>query len=139
VPGGPGHIEIGGADANAGYCGITFSTPIVLPLKQANAQGKLIYDIAVPRDFELAAPHHIDLFRNQVQVASFDFCVAANGKISPNSACAKAPTTPTSVKPGGNLAKTGSNVMDIVRIALIAIAVGAAAVYARRRLQSRTA
>ena len=84
-PGASGHIEIGGAQPNVNYCGVAFSTPITLPAKQANAQGKLIYDIAVPADFELGAMHHIDVYKQQVKVGNFDFCVNKSGALAPNS------------------------------------------------------
>lgn len=130
VPGGSGRIVIAGATPGGTYCGVTFSTPIVLPAKQANAQGRLVYDLAVPRDFELGAMHHIDVFRQQVKVGNFDFCVARDGRIAPNAACA----TKAGTKTAGPLARTGADgALDIARIGLIALALGAGALYLRRR------
>jgi hypothetical protein len=134
VPGGSSHIEISGA-TGGGYCGQGFSTPFILPAKDPNAQGRLIYDVATPADFELGAMHHIDLFKEQVKVGNFDFCVNKKGDLAPDAACHAA-------KPGkGNLAKTGTNhLADLVRIALVLLAAGGAMYYVRRRqLQHRRA
>lgn len=134
-PGATGEVTVTGAIPGETYCGILYSTPVVLPLKQANAQGNITYGLAVPKDFELAAVHHIDLFKAQVQVGAFDFCVDKAGKLAPDSACAKG-----TMKPGGNLAKTGTNhLLDLLRMALILVAVGATVLYARRRVQQRRA
>lgn len=133
TPGGTGVLVLAGASANATYCGTTFSTPITLPAKTADAAGKLTYNIAVPKDFELAAFHHIDVFRAQRQVGSFDFCVDKTGVIGPASGCAKKPAS------GGKLATTGTNhVFDIVRLGVLALGLGVAALYVRRRMH-RTA
>lgn len=129
VPGGRGSIVIAGASANAVYCGRVFSNPVVLPAKQATAQGQLLYDIAVPRDFELGAMHHIDVFRQQVKVGNFDFCVDGKGRLAPTAACAG-----KRAAAGGPLARTGANgTLDIARIGLIALGVGVGALYLRRR------
>jgi hypothetical protein len=131
VPGGTGTVDLAGAAANATLCGTAFSTPITLPAKAADANGNIHYEIAVPADFELGAPHHIDVFQQQVKVGNFDFCVDKKGDIAPNSACAAAP------KAKGPLARTGSNhALDIVRIAGIVICLGAGALYLRRRLRT---
>lgn len=132
VPGGVGVVVLAGAVPNATYCGTAYSTPITLPAKTADSSGKLTYNIAVPKGFELGAMHHIDVFRSQVQVGSFDFCVDGSGAIAPVKVCTK-------VAGQGDLAKTGTNhVFDIIRLGVLAIGLGVAAVYARRRLQ-RTA
>lgn len=132
IPGGTGVLVIGGAEANVTYCGSMFSTPITLPIKKADAAGKLTYGIAVPKDFELNANHHVDVFRAQVQVGSFDFCVDKTGVVGPTSACAKKAVS-------SKIAKTGANhLFDLARLGVITVGVGAAAMYARRRLH-RTA
>lgn len=137
IPGGAGHIEIAGAISDTdGYCGITYSAPIVLPAKQPNAQGQLIYDIAVPSDFELNAMHHIDVFKRQVKVGNFDFCVNKSGDVAPTSQCVARPAKP----PAGNLARTGTNhVTDLVRFGVVLVGLGGAALFVRRRRTRRTA
>jgi hypothetical protein len=134
VPGASSHIEIGGATEGE-YCGLGFSTEFVLPAKAPNAQGKLIYDVIAPADFELGAMHHIDVYKRQVKVGNFDFCVDKKGDLAPVSACN------AGQKPGkGNLPKTGANhLADLVRLALVLIGVGGGVYYVRRRQLQKTA
>lgn len=137
--GASGTIVITGAGAGARYCGTTFSTPISLPATVADATGALRWTIPVPNSFELNAPHHIDVFREQVQVGSFDFCVNKTGAIAPLGTCGTVDRTSKVLATSGGLPKTGTNVMDLVRIALMVLAVGAGALYLRRRGLHRAA
>lgn len=134
-PGGRGQVNIEGAVTGDFYCGTAFSTPIALPTRQATAGGKLNYDVAVPADFELNAMHHIDMFKGSSQVGAFDFCVGTSGAIVQMSSCRKVSAD------GGDLPNTGTNhIWEIIRIALMLLAIAAVALYARRRVQaSRTA
>jgi LPXTG-motif cell wall-anchored protein len=134
VPGGGSDILIVGATGGT-YCGLGYSTVFTLPFNQPDAQGRLVYDdVPTPADFELGAMHHIDVFKNQVKVGNFDFCVDKKGDLAPTSACNPAQ------KPGkGSLPKTGANhLADLVRLALVLIGVGGGLYYVRRRqLQSK--
>jgi hypothetical protein len=167
-PGGAGGITISGAIPGFEYCGVTFSAPIVLPAQNASAAGKLVWSgLAVPADFQLNALHHIDVYHQKTKVGNFDFCVKSDGSIGPTSACK--PTSVTTAPPGGttggttggstgattagtstgggavagsggNLARTGlDHLLDVLRVALIALALGAAALYGRRRMQANRA
>lgn len=128
VPGARGQIVLAGAVPGDRYCGTTFSTPITLPAKAADAQGRLSYDIAVPANFELLEMHHIDVFKEQVKVGNFDFCVDKQGDLAPTSVCK--PKT----KAGGNLAKTGNDhLMVALRAGLVVLALGLGVLYVRRR------
>lgn len=135
TPGGTGWIDISGAREGI-YCGIAYSTPILLPNMRAQA-GKLMYrNFAVPADFELNAMHHIDIYKLQVKVGNFDFCVDRKGDIAPTSACK---ATAVAGKPG-KLARTGQDhLMELVRIAILVIGLGAGALYLRRRQTTRAA
>jgi hypothetical protein len=132
TPGGTGSVDIGGAGAGV-YCGSGFSTPFLLPNMSAT-NGKLAYrGFAVPADFELGAMHHLDIYKLQVKVGNFDFCVDKKGDIAATSVCKSVAAKP------GKLARTGTDrLLDIVRIAVLALGVGAGAHYLRRR-QARTA
>jgi hypothetical protein len=134
-----GNLIIEGADPAGIYCGTLYSAPVNLPAQSATAAGTINYTpITVPADFAFNAMHHLDIFRSQVQVGSFDFCVTTAGDIGPASLCAKKPVTGGNT--GGNLPKTGTNhLMDILRAAAIALGLGAAALYSRRRLRTATA
>jgi hypothetical protein len=133
---GPGHFDPGGRGrftvlngvADNVYCGVAFSTPIRLPATRANAQGTLSYDVAVPADFELNAMHHIDIYRRHTKVGNFDFCVNKKGDISPTSACQ------AGAKDRSSLPKTGTDrLLDALRAGLVALGLGATALYLRRR------
>jgi hypothetical protein len=139
-PGGRGHFTVLHGVPGDVYCGVAFSTPIRLPATRADAQGTLTYDVAVPADFELNAMHHVDIYRRHVKVGNFDFCVNKKGDISPTSACGSGGKTVAS-NAGGNLPKTGANhLLDLIRAAIVALGIGAAALYLRRRrLATRTA
>jgi hypothetical protein len=130
-PGALSTILFGGAAPGQRLCGRAFSTPITLPEGTADAAGNVTFSVATPSDFQLNAPHHIDLFTDEVQVGSFDFCVSASGQIAALGSCGAT---------GSNLPKTGADhVGDTVRIALAAFGLGATALYLRRRRISRTA
>jgi LPXTG-motif cell wall-anchored protein len=126
VPGGSSHIVISGATGGS-YCGQGFSTPFILPAKDPDAQGRLIYDVATPADFELGEMHHIDVFKQQVKVGNFDFCVNKKGDLAPDAACHAAAGK-------GKLAKTGADrALDIVKVGGVVLAIGVGALYLRRR------
>ena len=134
TPGGTGSADIGGATTGV-YCGSGFSTPFLLPNMTAT-NGKLAYrGFAVPADFELNAMHHLDIYKLQVKVGNFDFCVDKKGDIAPTSVCKAAAVA---AKPG-KLPRTGTDhLLDIVRIAVLLLGLGAGAHYLRRR-QATTA
>jgi hypothetical protein len=133
-PGGRGEFDVLNGVPGDVYCGVAFSTPIRLPATAANARGTLNYNVAVPADFELNAMHHIDVYRRHVKVGNFDFCVNKKGDISPTSACQTGAKTD-----GGRLPKTGADhLMDVVRAALVALGLGATALYLRRRRLAST-
>jgi hypothetical protein len=141
VPGGGSHVLIGGATPGK-YCGLAFSTEFVLPLITADPQGFLRYDgVPTPADFELLAMHHIDIYKNQVKVGNFDFCVDAKGDLAPTSVCSASNASKATQKAKGALPKTGTNhLMDLLRIALVLIGVGGGLRYLRRRqLQNQKA
>jgi hypothetical protein len=133
TPGGTGTVDIGGAGAGV-YCGQGFSTPFLLP-NLTPTGGKLAYrGFAVPADFELGAMHHLDIYKLQVKVGNFDFCVDKKGDIAPTSVCKSVAAKP------GKLARTGTDhLLDIVRIAVLVLGLGAGAHYLRRRRQARPA
>jgi hypothetical protein len=140
VPGGGSDILIGGATPGE-YCGLAFSTEFILPLNTADAQGFLRYnDVPTPPDFEFLAMHHIDVFKRQVKVGNFDFCVDAKGDLAPTSVCNAADKPGKNTNTGGSnanrgaLPKTGTNhLADLIRVALVLIGVGFAVRYVRRR------
>jgi hypothetical protein len=166
-PGGAGLADVSGGIPGEVYCGINYSAPIVLPAQNASAAGKLTWGgLAVPADFQLNAMHHIDVYHLKTKVGNFDFCVTKTGDIGPASLCKPTSvTTPpggttggttggstgattagstggTAVAgSGGSLARTGlDHLIDVMRIALIALTLGAAALYGRRRVRAgRTA
>lgn len=128
-----GNLIIEGADPGGIYCGTLYSTPVNLPAQAATPQGTINYtSINIPADFAFNAMHHLDIFRSQVQVGSFDFCVTSAGDIGPASLCAK-----KAVASSGNLPRTGTNhLMDLIRVAALILGIGAAALYSRRRLRA---
>jgi hypothetical protein len=136
--GNTGTLTISGADAAGIYCGTLYSTPVTLPAQAATPSSTIEYHTTIPADFAFNAMHHLDVFREQKQVGSFDFCVTAAGDIGPASLCAK--TTATTVADAsshGKLPKTGTNhLMDLVRAAAVVLGIGGAALYSRRRLRS---
>lgn len=129
VPGGQGQIVLTGAVPGDRYCGTAYSTPITLPAKDADSQGRLTYSIAVPASFELLEMHHIDVFKEQVKVGNFDFCVDSRGDLAPDSVC-----KPKTKSPSGGLARTGNDqLMTLLRAGLVVLALGVGALYVRRR------
>ena len=76
--------------------------------------------------------HHLDIYKLQVKVGNFDFCVDKKGDIAPTSVC----KCGVAAKPG-KLARTGTDhLLDIVRIAVLVLGLGAGAHYLRRRQAS---
>ncbi len=130
TPGATGRIDIDGATTGV-YCGVGYSTPFLLPNMTAT-NGKLAWrGFVVPADFELNAMHHLDIYKLQVKVGNFDFCVDKKGDIAPTSVCKSVAAKP------GKLARTGTDhLLDIVRIAVLVLGVGAGAHYLRRRQAS---
>lgn len=124
-------ITIAGAQPGATYCGTLFSTPVTILPTVASPSGVLTFRPAVGRDFELGAPHHLDVFRNRQLVGAFDFCVTKTGAVTPlgKGGCRAAA--------GTKLARTGGDrLLEMVQIAALALAVGAAFIYLRRRRQA---
>ena len=64
-------LEISGLAPGDPYCGIVYSTPIVLPTRIADAQGRIRYSVPAPPDFELNALHHLDVYKFQKLVGAF--------------------------------------------------------------------
>jgi hypothetical protein len=128
VPGGTGVLVVGGATAGTAYCGFLFSTPVVLSRLMSDAQGLLSYSQAIPADFALNAMHHVDIYRQQIQVGSFDFCVNKAGDLAPTSECDAARSVSAS------LPRTGlAWLLDALKVAALLLALGAALLYMRRR------
>jgi LPXTG-motif cell wall-anchored protein len=125
-PGASGVIGVTGAVPGLSYCGIVFSTPIVLQPQVASGTGGLSYiRFAVPADFQLNAMHHLDLYRQRKLVGAFDFCVKGDGDIGPTTACAAGK---------GKLPRTGvDHLMVLLRWAALALGLGAFFTYLRRR------
>ena len=133
------NLAVGNAEPGADYCGRLYSAVITLPVTAAEAGGTLRYSgINVPTDFKVPAPHHLDIYRSGSLVGAFDFCVKTDGSIVDLKSCPKTVTANTNNN--GNLPKTGvDRLMEVLRVALVLLAVGALMVYGRRRMAARTA
>lgn len=133
TPGGTGEVHIAGAQAGKTYNGIvSAATAISLLPQAATAAGHLNYSFAVPANFEVGVVHNITLYRDGVRVANFDFCVVKPGTMAPTTS-----TCTDVAAAGGGLPKTGTNHLpQLVLAGLVALATGASALYARRRLHA---
>ena len=131
-----GTATVSGGIPGLTYCGKMFSQTFAVPNKTADASGKLVYtQIAVPTGFELNAAHHLDLYRAGRLVGSFDYCVNGNADIV--SLKSKTCTSATAAN-SGSLPKTGfDRFWEILRVALVALAVGVLALYGRRRFEAQ--
>jgi hypothetical protein len=143
-----GTMTVSGGVAGLTYCGRMFSATFAIPNKSANAQGKLVYtNLAIPTGFELNAAHHLDVFRSGRLVGSFDYCVNGNADVVAlkSSSCATAVAgssgSRSNAGSSGTLPHTGfDRFWQMLRVALVALAIGALALYSRRRLAAeRTA
>ena len=136
IPGNGGRLELSGAVAQASYAGRVSSTPIALPATSAAGDGSLVFNFAVPSDFELRAFHHLDITCPDGRVlASFDFCVDARGFVASASACRGGAGAGGG---GDSLARTGLNYLDdLIRLAALLLVVGALLEYQRRRRAAR--
>ncbi len=126
-----GSLELTGAQAGLDYCAVLFSTPVTIPPTRAAAAGALELRPAVPLGFELAASHHLDVYRAERLVGSFDFCVDRAGAVVADQATGCEALTGSG---GRSLVRTGlDHLVDLLRIAAVACAVGVFARYLRRR------
>ena len=134
-PGKTGEVHIAGAQAGKTYNGIVSgATPISLQPQAATAMGHLNYSFAVPANFEIGTVHNITIYRDGVRVGNFDFCVVKPGNMAPTTS-----TCTDTAGAGGNLAKTGmDHLKQIALWGAVALATGASALYARKRLHTAT-
>jgi LPXTG-motif cell wall-anchored protein len=132
-PGGTGEVHVSGAQPGKTYNGIVSgASPISLLPQAATAAGHLNYSFAVPASFEIGVVHNITLYRDGVRVGNFDFCVVKPGTMAPTTS-----TCTDVAAAGGGLPKTGTNHLpQLVLAGLVALATGASALYARKRLHA---
>jgi LPXTG-motif cell wall-anchored protein len=136
----PSHVDgtltVTGAVPNLTYCGILFSAPVTLAPRLSSSSGVLSFSgLTIPSDFKLNVAHHLDVYRQARLVGAFDFCVNSAGHLTAltSGSCATAVTT-AATKAHGALPKTGwDHLVQILKIAALAIAVGVFLLYVRRR------
>jgi LPXTG-motif cell wall-anchored protein len=136
----PGHADgtltVDGAIPGLTYCGTLFSAPVTASPRSSTSTGVVTFNgLAVPTDFKLNAAHHLDVFRQTRLVGAFDFCVNSTGHLTAlvSGACATTAVT-TATKSSGSLPKTGwDHLVQILKIAALAIALGVFLLYVRRR------
>ena len=142
-----GHLEVTGAIAGLTYCGTLFSVPVTMPLTVASSAGVIDFrGFTVPADFQLNVTHQLDVYRQQHLVGQFQFCVNTSGHLveAGSATCKGASSTgggSNATKPpgsgsgsGGSLPHTGwDHMMEVLKAAALALALGAFFMYLRRR------
>jgi LPXTG-motif cell wall-anchored protein len=134
-----GSIELQGATPGAAYSGALYSSVIQLPTALASPAGVVRFTgLAVPASFAAPAVHHIDVVSSCERVGSFEVCITTAGRLGALDRCSD--RAATSAARAGHLPHTGwDHLVDALRIALLAFALGALALYLRRRRRSATA
>lgn len=127
VTGGTATIQLSGADAGADYCGVVFSTPFRVS-GTAAADGSLVLTGPASADFDYLVNHRLEVYRSTL-VGNFTFCVSDQGTID-DDACPDG----TGDGDDDDLAKTGTDLTEtLVKLGAGLVALGAAAVFLRRR------
>jgi hypothetical protein len=139
-----GTLTLSGATPAAAYRGTLFSPAVELAATAASSSGVVHYSgLTVPAGFSLSAQHHVDIYRDCTLVGQFTFCVTAQGAISSATSCAAANAGSAGKVAGnaganGSLPKTGwDHAAEIVKIAVLAIALGVFLRYLQRRRTAR--
>jgi hypothetical protein len=130
-----GTITLSGATPAAAYTGTLFSPAVELAATAASSSGVLQFTgLRVPAGFVLAAQHHLDVYRDCTLVGQFTFCVTAQGAISAGACAAGVAGAGGKAASHGSLPKTGwDHLAEIVKIAVLAIALGVFLRYVQRR------
>jgi hypothetical protein len=135
-----GTLTLSGGASGATYDGTLFSPAVVLAPTAASSSGVVRYSgLTIPAGFALAAQHHLDVYRDCTLVGQFTFCVTAQGAIASATSCGAASAAAAGAKAaGGSLPKTGwDHLAEIVKLAVLAIALGVFLRYLQRRRTAR--
>lgn len=148
LPGTSGNrLVVEGGESTRVYCGMLYSTPVELGAVAADDDGTITWDgVPVPADFKLDAVHHLDVYESGSLVGAFDFCVDQQGALVSTSSCGASNVGATSAttvaagtaadhgKASGALPRTGwDHLLDVLKAAAVAFALGALFLYLRRR------
>ena len=138
-----GTLTLTGAAPGGTYGGTVYSQSVPIPNAVADPSGVVRFQgVSVPSTFQLAAQHEVQITRDGCLVGDFTVCVSALGAVGPKNGCPTAVSADKGAGSGaaaaggasGVLPHTGlAHLLELLRLAGLAVGLGAMLLYLRRR------
>lgn len=126
-----GTVTVSGAEPGAGYSGTVRPAAIDLPATVASSAGVVRFTgLAVPAGLRVPSLHQISVLDSCGRVVSFEVCITGAGSLGAIGGCSAASANQGAA---GSLARTGWDPLDVLRMGIVALGLGAFLLYLRRR------